>query len=505
MISLQRAQENGTSFASIPPADASFTASRTDVWVNSLWFVSLALSLSTALLAVIAKQWLRQYSSFIPGSARTRALTRQLRYVGLEKWGVRLIISLLPTILHVSLFLFMSGLVVFLLPLNNALACIIAVIAGFLCATYVITNFLPVIFHQCPYRTPLSEILNTLYRATQALFLFPWLYFLTLLEHLNVATHDDFKDLGPEWVDKQVEGFTGGWFRSLREVERARANEVDKWGRPLGISGALVWLAQTTPDMSAKAIIAEAVGSVSNPYQRDNSVRTPLGDVLIQQWQNICSRIRAGELLVAEDERVFERLMRSRFMMATFMLFLDLPSPLGQIELKDCQAYSTVLINATFRRHSILHTEDGNPHDIPPALVFCFIGERADLSVEFEAPTWMWWSLFSRAAGENRVDLVSIFKDGSTPHIEFHKEIWLKRMDIPSTLRDMVRERMLTTYFARFWEGPIPTDKIVVAAFYVAQAREAKNPPAPFSTVSLVTFLFENFSQFAGFWMDIYE
>ncbi|KAF8145674.1 hypothetical protein K438DRAFT_1629715 [Mycena galopus ATCC 62051] len=76
LVALQRAQANGTSFDSIPSADISFTAASSDIWVNGLWFTSLALSLATALLAVLAKQWLHQYSSFITGSARERALIR---------------------------------------------------------------------------------------------------------------------------------------------------------------------------------------------------------------------------------------------------------------------------------------------------------------------------------------------------------------------------------------------------------------------------------------------
>ncbi|KAJ7343014.1 hypothetical protein DFH08DRAFT_703587, partial [Mycena albidolilacea] len=114
LVALQRAQANGTSVESIPRADTSFTVDLSDIWVNGLWFTSLMLSLTTALLAVLAKQWLRQYSSFIAGSARERALIRQFRYASFERWGVQLIIGLLPIILHLSLFLFMAGLVVFL-------------------------------------------------------------------------------------------------------------------------------------------------------------------------------------------------------------------------------------------------------------------------------------------------------------------------------------------------------------------------------------------------------
>ncbi|KAJ7342975.1 hypothetical protein DFH08DRAFT_629694, partial [Mycena albidolilacea] len=117
LVSLQRAQANGTSFESIPHANISFTVALSDVWVNGLWFTSLMLSLTTALLAVLAKQWLRQYSSFITGSARERAIIRQFRYASFDKWGVQSIISLLPAILHLSLFLFVAGLVVFVYAL----------------------------------------------------------------------------------------------------------------------------------------------------------------------------------------------------------------------------------------------------------------------------------------------------------------------------------------------------------------------------------------------------
>ncbi|KAJ7832880.1 hypothetical protein B0H14DRAFT_3871834 [Mycena olivaceomarginata] len=122
LVALQRALANGTSLESIPSANTSFTVALSDVWVNGLWFTSLTLSLTMALLAVLAKQWLRQYSSFIAGSARERALIRQFRYACFNKWGVQFIIGFLPVILHLSLGLFMAGLVVFLSVLNHTIA-----------------------------------------------------------------------------------------------------------------------------------------------------------------------------------------------------------------------------------------------------------------------------------------------------------------------------------------------------------------------------------------------
>ncbi|TFK98211.1 hypothetical protein BDV98DRAFT_595977 [Pterulicium gracile] len=48
------------------------------------------------------------------GTARARAEVRGFRYYGIDKWHVPLIIGLLPTLLHLALFLFFAGLIVFL-------------------------------------------------------------------------------------------------------------------------------------------------------------------------------------------------------------------------------------------------------------------------------------------------------------------------------------------------------------------------------------------------------
>ncbi|KAK0443169.1 hypothetical protein EV421DRAFT_1685371, partial [Armillaria borealis] len=54
---LKATASNGTQI-SIPSTPTSFfSSSRSDEWLNSLWFVSLTLSLITALVAVLVKQW----------------------------------------------------------------------------------------------------------------------------------------------------------------------------------------------------------------------------------------------------------------------------------------------------------------------------------------------------------------------------------------------------------------------------------------------------------------
>ncbi|KAK0225048.1 hypothetical protein EDD85DRAFT_756193, partial [Armillaria nabsnona] len=94
-----------------------FVPATTDVWVNGLWFTSLFLSLMTALVAVLVKQWLHHYVALPSGTPRDRSFTRQFQYTGFNKWHVQVIIGLLPVLMHLALAIFFSGLVIFLHPL----------------------------------------------------------------------------------------------------------------------------------------------------------------------------------------------------------------------------------------------------------------------------------------------------------------------------------------------------------------------------------------------------
>ncbi|PBK83089.1 hypothetical protein ARMGADRAFT_876347, partial [Armillaria gallica] len=120
-VLIQRAIANGSSVDSITPSPLNptiaFVPATTDVWVNGLWFTSLFLSLTTALVAVLVKQWLHHYVALPSGTPRDRSFIRQFRYAGFQKWHVQVIIGLLPVLMHLALAIFLSGLVVFLQPL----------------------------------------------------------------------------------------------------------------------------------------------------------------------------------------------------------------------------------------------------------------------------------------------------------------------------------------------------------------------------------------------------
>ena len=91
---------------------------RLAVRLNSLWYSSLVCSLITASLAIVVKQWLREYLAQDWITPQERCRIRHYRYLGLVQWHVLDIAALLPFILKLALLLFFIGLSDFLWPLH---------------------------------------------------------------------------------------------------------------------------------------------------------------------------------------------------------------------------------------------------------------------------------------------------------------------------------------------------------------------------------------------------
>ncbi|SJL16734.1 uncharacterized protein ARMOST_20263 [Armillaria ostoyae] len=161
LIDIQRAAANGSLVNNVPRSNltpfSDFRPTISDSLVNGLWFTSLSFSLATALFAVLTKQWIHQYIAMPSGTPRDRCRVRQFRYMGLEQWGVGFIIGLLPLLLSMSLGIFLVGLVLFLVPLQAVIASIVGTITLISFAAYFVSNFLPIMYPSCPYKTPLSQ------------------------------------------------------------------------------------------------------------------------------------------------------------------------------------------------------------------------------------------------------------------------------------------------------------------------------------------------------------
>ncbi|KAH9170371.1 hypothetical protein EDB89DRAFT_1827003, partial [Lactarius sanguifluus] len=132
-------QLNGTQ---VPPSltnpVTSFTPTRAAVWVNSLWFLSLAISLTCALLATLLQQWARHYlrNTNPRCSPHKRARIRAFFAEGVERLHLPWTVEALPTLLHVSLFLFFAGLGVFLFGVHRTVFSVVIAWVGLCVVVY---------------------------------------------------------------------------------------------------------------------------------------------------------------------------------------------------------------------------------------------------------------------------------------------------------------------------------------------------------------------------------
>ncbi|CUA71125.1 hypothetical protein RSOLAG22IIIB_09339 [Rhizoctonia solani] len=145
---------NATVLSSPPDFEPTTTA----ILINAAWFLSLTLSITVALLAMLVKQWGEGYRLGHGLTAPyTQARTRQARYDKLKKWRTEDIILALPVMMHIALGLFIFGLVLFLKDLSRVVSVPVIIMAILTAIVYLVTTLLPLCVTFCPYNTPLSS------------------------------------------------------------------------------------------------------------------------------------------------------------------------------------------------------------------------------------------------------------------------------------------------------------------------------------------------------------
>jgi hypothetical protein len=149
-----------TSLSSNPAQ--SFSAPTSAVWVNGLWFLSLVISLTCALMATLLQQWARRYLevAYPQYSPHKRARIHAFYSEGVEELHVPWTVEALPTLLHISLFLFFAGLAVFLFNVHLTIFGVVTAWIGICVISYACLTFLPIIRKNSPYSGPLSSFFS---------------------------------------------------------------------------------------------------------------------------------------------------------------------------------------------------------------------------------------------------------------------------------------------------------------------------------------------------------
>ncbi|KAF8524101.1 hypothetical protein BU17DRAFT_19656, partial [Hysterangium stoloniferum] len=150
---LQALQNQFAGTTSPPPP---FQVSKYSLIVNYLWFSSLGLTLFSALCAVLAREWLANYIPVSPGSRSSDACERLLRVKRARQWRLESVVTGIPLLIQLALFLFTAGLVLFTWNNNVALGGLMLFLTGSGIALYILGTLFPLFSPACPFQTTMS-------------------------------------------------------------------------------------------------------------------------------------------------------------------------------------------------------------------------------------------------------------------------------------------------------------------------------------------------------------
>ncbi len=233
------ADPNRTQVPALPSQSnpLAFSPPKSAVWVNSLWSLSLVITLSCALLAILLQQWTRRYIKLTqPRSASSphqRARTCAFFDKGVEDLHLQWAVDALPILLHAPLVLFLVGLLVFTIGSNHTVFKVVGSWVGLCTVIYTCFTLLPIFRHESPYYTPLSSPLWLLYTGTLVV-AFRILRWLTAFHCCNDKTWDRFGRL----KDRYQKQFFDGIERVAEEYAQKSSPEID--------SRILLWMLQSS-------------------------------------------------------------------------------------------------------------------------------------------------------------------------------------------------------------------------------------------------------------------
>jgi hypothetical protein len=189
------------------------------------------MSLTCALLATLLQQWARRYlwATQPRCSPHRRSRIRSFFAEGVDKLHLPWAVEILPTLLHGSLFLFFSGLAVFLSTIHHTVFSIVLGWVGLLTGIYICITFMPIFRQDSPYYTPLS--LSVWFLVNSLLYgLFKFLSWLQIFYLYNYDTWRRLYNLKFYYLQRRVRGLV----KAAEETAHELGSSID--GR------ALLWM-----------------------------------------------------------------------------------------------------------------------------------------------------------------------------------------------------------------------------------------------------------------------
>ena len=205
-----------------PPA---FSPPKYAIWVNSLWFLSLAISLTGATVATLGKHWAHRYITvtqhprYSPDQrARIRAIFAESALGPYAIWGA----GLSPLYLHFSIFLFLAGGLVYLFNLNRVAFGTVVWWVAIATSGYAIVTVDGILRPENLFYTPFSPSTLRLYLWVSRMVLQLCTY-IKPLRHFCADAKKRYQDLS----NRYSYGFVEGKWTEVEDVAAEPSSEID--------------------------------------------------------------------------------------------------------------------------------------------------------------------------------------------------------------------------------------------------------------------------------------
>ena len=158
---------DNTTFGGNVPALPQWTGPpRTMVQVQAILFATLTISLFSAFLAMLGKQWLNRYeSTSMRGSAIERSHSRQQKLGGVVAWYFDHVMGSLPLMLQAALFLLGCALSRYLWEIDLAIALVVLSVTSLGVTFYLFIVIAGTASEGCPYQTPFAHVFRHILRS----------------------------------------------------------------------------------------------------------------------------------------------------------------------------------------------------------------------------------------------------------------------------------------------------------------------------------------------------
>ena len=183
------------------------------------------------MLATLIQQWARRYLRMAHrprDSPHDAARIRAFFADGIEKFRFSWVVEAIPTLIHISLFLFFAGLLIYLFNTNyTVFRVVFCGVVIFLGAYFVIT-MMPIFWRDSPYNSPLSPLLPLAFFGITLPVMIIYASFFVVFCHTSDFATNSF-DIYFDLVRRIFDGMEKGAERSARKSSPEKDGHILRW------------------------------------------------------------------------------------------------------------------------------------------------------------------------------------------------------------------------------------------------------------------------------------